>query len=69
MADRAYVTVLDENAAKIITYHDGYKKKFDILHTREWEFHINKIIIKDSLNKNAEAVVRLHFHPDVTEER
>ena len=68
VADRARVTEVKECEEKIMATHDGYMKKFGILHTREWIFEDNKIIIKDSLNKKTKAMARLHFHPDVTEE-
>ena len=69
VANRAYVTELEENLHRIQATHDGYKKKFDILHTREWIFKDDKIIINDTLNKECESVARLHFHPDVTEKK
>jgi len=68
VANRAYVTEVVENIDHIRATHDGYKKKFGILHTREWVFEEDKIVIKDSLSKESEAIVRLHFHPNVTEE-
>ncbi len=68
VAERAYVTALEESEGKLVATHDGYRKKFALLHTREWQFEDDKITIKDSLNKRAEATARLHFHPDVTEE-
>jgi len=68
VANRAYVTDLVEDIDHIRATHDGYKKKFGILHTREWVFEEDKIVIKDSLNKECEAIARLHFHPNVTEE-
>ena len=67
VADRAYVTEIQESDEKIIATQDGYLKKFGTLHTREWQFEDDKIVIKDSLNKKVEAVARVHFHPDVTE--
>jgi hypothetical protein len=67
VADRAYVRVLEENSEKVSSRHSGYEKKFGIIHTREWYFSEDRIVIKDSLSKSAEAVARLHFHPDVTE--
>lgn len=68
VANRAYVTRVEENENRVIASHDGYFKKIGIIHTREWQFDENQIIIKDSLNKKAKAIARLHFHPDVTEE-
>ncbi|WP_197549447.1 heparinase II/III domain-containing protein [Sulfurovum sp. ST-21] len=68
VADRAYVTIEQESDNRIVASHDGYQKKFGIIHTREWQFEEDKIVIKDTLNKPVKAVVRLHFHPSVTEE-
>jgi hypothetical protein len=67
VANRAYVMDVIKNIDHIRATHDGYKNKFGILHTREWIFEEDKIIINDSLNKECEAVARLHFHPNVTE--
>ena len=68
VADRASVTDMKESEEKIVATHDGYMKKYGILHTREWEFGDDRVIIKDTLNKKAKAIARFHFHPDVTEE-
>jgi uncharacterized heparinase superfamily protein len=68
VAQRAYVTKTEEREEKIVATHNGYEKKLDILHTREWCFEEERIIIHDTLNKSTKAVARLHFHPDVTEE-
>jgi len=59
--------VLEDKENYIKATHNGYKKKFGILHTRSWKFKENKIIIEDSLNQVREAVFRLHFHPHITE--
>jgi hypothetical protein len=67
IANRASVIELVENIDHIKATHDGYKNKYGILHTREWIFEEDKIIISDALNKECEAVARLHFHPDVKE--
>jgi hypothetical protein len=68
VANRAYVTDVVEGIDSIKATHDGYKKKFGVVHAREWIFEEDKIIINDSLNKESEAVAMLHFHPKVTEE-
>ena len=47
--------------------HDGYKKD-GIFHTRTWKFEDNKIIIEDNLNKKANAIARIHFHPNITKD-
>ncbi|MGM0608810.1 MAG: heparinase II/III domain-containing protein [Candidatus Muiribacteriota bacterium] len=68
VADRAEVTDLIEKNDQIKATHDGYQKKHGVLHTRQWSFADDKITVSDSLSKARQAVARLHFHPDVTEE-
>ena len=67
VANRANVIELVENIDHIQATHDGYKK-YGVLHIRSWTFEDDKIIIEDSLNKDSEAVFRLHFHPTVNEQ-
>tara|TARA_R110002033_G_scaffold135_1_gene1485 strand:- start:19049 stop:20656 length:1608 start_codon:yes stop_codon:yes gene_type:complete len=69
VANRASIVELVENIDHIKATHDGYKKKFNILHTREWKFEDDKIVIKDSLNKECGAIARLHFNPSITIEQ
>lgn len=67
VANRAKIIELVENIDHIQATHDGYKKKFGVLHTREWKLEEDKIVIIDRLNRECKAVARLHFHPDVNE--
>ena len=67
VANRAYVTYLNEGDDFIEAIHNGYKQD-GIFHTRKWIFLNNKIIIKDQINKNTESISRLHFHPTITRE-
>jgi hypothetical protein len=66
VAERAYVTQVEEKEGEIVATHNGYEKKFGILHTRTWRFEEERIVIRDTLNKSTKAVARLYFHPDVT---
>jgi len=67
LGERAKIVFLEDNNDYYVkATHDGYKK-FGILHTREWKFEKDKILIKDTLNKEALAIARLHFHPNITE--
>ncbi len=66
VANRAKVVKLQEDDDFIQATHDGYCKKFGILHTRKWYFWDSKIVVEDQLNKKANAVFRLYFHPDVS---
>lgn len=68
VANRASVRELVENFDHIKATHDGYRQKSGVLHTRNWKFEDNKIVIEDSLIKECEAVARLHFYPDINEE-
>lgn len=68
VANRAKIFDIKEQKYFIKASHDGYKNKFGIVHTRTWKFEDNKIIINDYLNKESEAVARLHFHPNITKE-
>ncbi len=64
VANRSNIIELEEKENYIKATHDGYKK-IGVLHTREWKFYDDKIIIEDNLNKETNAVVRLHFHPSI----
>ncbi|PPK59181.1 heparinase II/III-like protein [Malaciobacter marinus] len=68
VANRANIIEVVEKESYLKATHDGYNKKFEVLHTRSWIFEDDKIIINDTLNKQCKAVARLHFHPDVTKE-
>ncbi len=67
VAERAKIVALNVTDNTITATHDGYRKT-GIYHTRQWTFENGKIVITDRLNREANAVARLHFHPDVTEE-
>jgi len=66
VGNRANILDIKENNNKIEATHNGYKP---ILHTREWTFEEDKIIIKDYISdKVSQAIARLHFHPNVSKE-
>jgi len=65
VGNRAKVIELIELDNRIEATHDGYKKE-KIFHTRKWSFEEHKIMVEDSLSRNANGVARLHFHPTVT---
>lgn len=67
VANRASIVELIEKKNFIKATHDGYGKKFEISHTRNWIFEEDKIIICDNLNKDCTAIARLHFHPNIKE--
>ena len=65
VGNRASVISLNESDNCIEATHDGYAKE-NIYHTRKWSFEERQILIEDRLSKHANAISRLHFHPDVT---
>ncbi len=67
VAERAYVTQLEESDMCIMASHDGYRKKFGITHRREWHFTEDRFVIMDELAPHGHGIARLHFHPNVTE--
>ena len=70
VADRAYVTMLHENNHNIKAVHDGYKKRLNTLHEREFIFENDTIKIIDKIISDNEhkACSRIHFHPDIDED-
>lgn len=68
VADRANVNRLIDKKANIKALHNGYNKKYSVMHTREWKFEDSKVIIFDTLDKECESIARLHFHPDINED-
>jgi hypothetical protein len=67
VANRAKIIKIEEEIDTIKASHDGYKKD-GIIHTRIWNFKEKKLIINDELSKKANAIARLHFHPNITKE-
>lgn len=69
VAERAFITKLYERDNKIIAVHNGYKKRFNALHEREFIFEDTsmKIIDKIISDRERKAIARIHFHPDVDE--
>lgn len=63
---RAHIIEMIEKNDFIQATHNGYYDGLRVLHTRRWEFQNSKIIIKDKLNNQCNAIARLHFHPTVT---
>jgi len=65
VGDRANIISLKELENIIEATHNGYR---DNLHTRQWIFKEDTIVIKDNLTHKSKAIARLHFHPDITKE-
>lgn len=68
VAQRANIMKLEENNTLIKASHDGYQKKYGVIHSRYWNIQDDKIIIEDNLNLECEAISRIHFHPSATKE-
>ncbi len=69
VANRAYVTILHESNNNIKAVHDGYKKRLNTLHEREFIFENDSIRIIDKIISDNEhkAFSRIHFHPNIDE--
>jgi hypothetical protein len=67
VAQRAKIIDLHEDADHIKATHNGYQS-IGILHTRICSFNDTEIRVEDTLSQEANAVARLHFHPDVSQE-
>ena len=67
VANRAYVVNIHEHTNNIKATHNGYKKRLNALHTREFKFKEDIIKIIDSVISTNEykAIARIHFHPDI----
>ncbi|HHD80172.1 MAG TPA: alginate lyase family protein, partial [Campylobacterales bacterium] len=67
VASRAKITNLIEKDNYISALHNGYKKKLNAMHQREFIFEENSIKFIDTIHsKNGyNAIARLHFYPSV----
>ena len=66
VAQRAKVTLIKEEPNWLIASHDGYQP---FVHTREWVFQKDKILIVDSISSKVEAKAYIHFHPKIHVEK
>lgn len=71
VASRAKITERVEKEGYIAAIHNGYKKKLDVMHQREFIYDNNRIKINDTLllKKRYKAVARLHFYPGISIEK
>jgi hypothetical protein len=65
VGNRAVVSKIKESNSEISATHDGYLRRFNILHARKWSFKDDCIIITDSLSHSSKAKFYIHFHPSV----
>ena len=64
--------IQEENYWKISGAHDGYSKKFNLIHERDIEFYPEQMkfvgfdkILTNNSNKHLKFDIRFHLHPDV----
>ena len=65
VGNRAIVSKIKESNSEISATHDGYLRRFNVLHTRKWNFKDHYIIIEDLLSNSSKAKFYIHFHPSV----
>ena len=65
VGNRAVVSKIKESNSEISATHDGYLRRFNILHTRKWSFKDDYIVITDLLSNTSKAKFYIHFHPSV----
>ncbi|XZF14762.1 heparinase II/III domain-containing protein [Chitinophagaceae bacterium MMS25-I14] len=67
MAQRASVEITGEQKDQLRLSHDGYYKKYGIIHCRAITCSDKKITVSDVIKnqKANKALLHLHFHPDV----
>lgn len=66
VARRAKTNILEETENTIITNHDGYKKKFGVMHQRSLSSDKNSVIIEDFLvGEKLDGKAFFHFAPEL----
>ena len=63
---RPQVKIIRDGKSKIAALHDGYKRRYNIIHEREFEFKSETIKIRDAIanSGNVKAKFYIHFHPE-----
>ncbi|MGB0981157.1 MAG: heparinase II/III domain-containing protein [Winogradskyella sp.] len=64
VAQRANVTLIEDNTFKIEAYHNGYGNKYSTNHSRCFDFTEDDLKLTDTIKSN-NAEARFHFHPSV----
>ena len=67
VAQRAKIVSLQENENTVSATHDGYRDQ-GILHTRKWEFGLDRIRVEDTIAGGVllDAVSYIHFYPGIS---
>lgn len=64
VAQRAKVNILKDDNFIIEAAHNGYLKKYNTLHKRQFNFLNEHLIIEDNVGDNT-ATARFHLHPSI----
>ena len=64
VGERAKTQIDNDSKEVIVASHDGYKKKYGVIHTRKFSFHDSDITLEDSLNRSVEAKAYFHIYPE-----
>lgn len=67
VAHRANVRDVKLQHKTLQATHDGYYRKYKVVHTRTWQFIDNTLCIKDEINGrgNHKITIIFHVHPDI----
>ncbi len=70
VAERAEIISFREDADTVTATHNGYEKRYGVLHQREFIGGEKQLTLIDTIVSDREyrAVARVHFHPDITDE-
>jgi uncharacterized heparinase superfamily protein len=63
---RANVKITKDQDDALIAAHDGYKREYNAIHQREFDFKNYQVIIKDTITTSMDIFTNayFHFHPD-----
>lgn len=63
VANRAKIGKVSSDSDALSGEHNGYVKRFNVTHKRDFKIEDQKIVINDVLNNHCNAKAFLHFHP------
>lgn len=63
---RATVEITNETSSSISAFHNGYKKLYNAIHERSFDFQPESITVLDTIKSEKKVNARsyIHFHPD-----
>lgn len=70
VARRGYPTIQkyteDNETVEILAFHDGYKKKYNVIHSRKYVHILNELLlVLDKVDTNEDVESYIHLHPDI----